>query len=321
MRGILNSGHTRAGAYVIRTIEIGGEHIAKRFSTWAPKAIASIGGMADTISDRSIILAMQRKTKDQKVERLRRRDSDEFAEVRRKALRWTQDNQQALAEADDRTKVPAELHDRAADNWRLLITIADRAGGEWSEKAREAARALSGEDAADSGSLGVQLLADIRAALRSGEDFLTTKALIGRLIEDPERPWADYRRGKPLSPKQLGALLGRFGIASETVHPAGERDAKGYVRTKLEDAWKRYLPPSGPPRGSETSKGPNRTDASTYGDFRNVQTGHCGRIENNDFAHSRSGLDVWTDKNPGGGGEDVANADPAAMEEEAEWTV
>jgi putative DNA primase/helicase len=66
MPGILNSGHTRASAFVIRVVEFAGEHVAKRFSTWAAKAIAGIGSLADTISDRSIILVMQRKTRDSK---------------------------------------------------------------------------------------------------------------------------------------------------------------------------------------------------------------------------------------------------------------
>ena len=42
LRGILNSGHTKAAAYVIRNVEINGEHKPRRFSTWAPKAIATI---------------------------------------------------------------------------------------------------------------------------------------------------------------------------------------------------------------------------------------------------------------------------------------
>ena len=32
---------------------------------------------------------------------------------------------------------------RTADNWRLLLAIADRAGGEWPEKARKAAGMLA----------------------------------------------------------------------------------------------------------------------------------------------------------------------------------
>jgi hypothetical protein len=98
LRGILNSGHTKAAAYVIRTVEISGEHVAKRFSTWAPKAIATIGDLADTLADRSITINMQRKRGDQHVERLRRRDNAEFAQLRRMALRWANDNTEAISE-------------------------------------------------------------------------------------------------------------------------------------------------------------------------------------------------------------------------------
>ena len=37
MRGILNSGQTRAAAHVIRNVETNGEHKPRRFSTWAPE--------------------------------------------------------------------------------------------------------------------------------------------------------------------------------------------------------------------------------------------------------------------------------------------
>ena len=63
MRGILNSGHTKAAAHVIRNVEVNGEHKPRRFSTWAPKAIATIRELADTLEDRSIIVTLQRKPK------------------------------------------------------------------------------------------------------------------------------------------------------------------------------------------------------------------------------------------------------------------
>src|SRR5262249_6306993 len=49
LRGILNSGHTKAAAHVIRNVESNGEHRPQRFSTWAPKAIATIRELADTL--------------------------------------------------------------------------------------------------------------------------------------------------------------------------------------------------------------------------------------------------------------------------------
>jgi putative DNA primase/helicase len=273
IRGILNSGHTKVSAYVIRNVEVGGEHRAKRFSTWAPKAIATIGGLADTVADRSITIPMQRKMLGQKVDRLRRRDNPNFAELRRKATRWSQDALAALAPADDQTELPTELHDRAADNWRPLLAIADLAGGHWPTLARAAARVLSGEDTTlDGAAAGVQLLADIKSAFREGEAALTTRTLIERLVADPERPWAEYRRGKPLTARQLGGLLRPFGIVSGTIHLAGQPDAKGYQRATFEDAWDRY-PYSSQAEGSETSKRPNPCGIGTSADFPSVRKG------------------------------------------------
>jgi putative DNA primase/helicase len=41
LRGILNSGHTRAGSFVIRSV--GDDHVPTRFSTWGCKVISGIG--------------------------------------------------------------------------------------------------------------------------------------------------------------------------------------------------------------------------------------------------------------------------------------
>jgi putative DNA primase/helicase len=67
IRGILNSGHTRATAFVIRTA--GDDHEPRRFSTWCPKAIALIGALPPTLADRSITLRLQRKALGERVER------------------------------------------------------------------------------------------------------------------------------------------------------------------------------------------------------------------------------------------------------------
>src|SRR5215831_3643670 len=98
LRGILNSGHTKAAANIIRNVEVNGQYKARRFSTWAPKAIATIRELADTLEDRSIIITLQRKPKTAAVERLRKRDSEEFATLRRKAARWAADNLDKLTD-------------------------------------------------------------------------------------------------------------------------------------------------------------------------------------------------------------------------------
>ena len=126
LRGILNSGHTKAAANVIRNVD----HKARRFSTWAPKAIATIGTLADTLEDRAVVVRLQRKPPGASVERLGRRDNADFAALRGQAARWAADNFGKLADPDP--KMP-DLNDRAADNWHPLLAIADLVGGTWPE--------------------------------------------------------------------------------------------------------------------------------------------------------------------------------------------
>jgi putative DNA primase/helicase len=54
LRGVLNSGHTKVAANIIRNVEVNGEHQPRRFSTWAPKAIATIRSLSDTLEDRAL---------------------------------------------------------------------------------------------------------------------------------------------------------------------------------------------------------------------------------------------------------------------------
>ena len=91
------------------------------------------------------------------------------------------------------------------------------------------------------GAVNVELLKDIRTAF--GEDAAIRSAdLVEKLIADPERPWAEWNRGRPLTQKQLGRLLKPFGICSETVHPPGLPHGRGYQRVRFEEAWEAYCP-------------------------------------------------------------------------------
>lgn len=59
LRGVINSGHSRDNAYVIRTV--GDDFTPKRFSTWGAKALSGIGHLSDTLMDRAIVLELRRK--------------------------------------------------------------------------------------------------------------------------------------------------------------------------------------------------------------------------------------------------------------------
>jgi putative DNA primase/helicase len=257
LRGILNSGHTKAAAHVIRTVD----HKPRRFSTWAPKALATIRTVADTLEDRAIVVQLQRKPPSATVVPLRRRDSEEFAALRNQAARWAIDNFDRLVDAEP--QLPNGLNDRASDNWRPLLAIADLAGGEWPREARQTACLLSGE--AQDGAIGVELLKDIQVAFGEHE-VIRSADLVAKLTTDPGRPWAEWKPGRPLTQKQLASLLVPFCITSGTVHPPGLPDGKGYRRADFEGAWRAYCPCLQQIDTSEPSKRPNADEAGTsYG--------------------------------------------------------
>jgi putative DNA primase/helicase len=303
MRGILNSGHTKAAAFVIRNVEINGEHKPRRFSTWAPKAIATIRKLADTLEDRAIVVRLQRKPKTADVARLRTRDCDEFAILRRKAACWAANNFELLAD-DPNPAIPPELNDRAADNWRPLFAIADLVGGGWSQRARNSACILSGEGH-ESTSVNVELLADIRLAF-GDDEAMRTVDLVDALTANPERPWSEWRRSKPLTPKQLGGLLAPFGIQSETVSIRELKDAKGYKRERFREAWAAYLPAQSVCQNSfsptsclvETSKRRTADGIGVSRDFLSVAERSSDVSKNSDKLNSHAGFDVSTFRQP-----------------------
>lgn len=238
LRRIFNASHTRDTASVIRTA--GEDHEPTIFSTWCPKCLALIGRLPDTLEDRSVQITMRRKAPGENAERLRIDRLSFLSDLRRKCARWALDHSEALATADP--PVPHELNDRAADNWRPLLSIADTVGGDWPEKARAAAKLLSGSGTEEE-SVRVKLLADLRSTFIQHGKRVFTDALLDHLHGLEERPWPEYgHKGKPISAPQLARLLKPFGIKPRQVkvHSVGK---KGYRREDCEDAFRRYLPP------------------------------------------------------------------------------
>jgi putative DNA primase/helicase len=138
--------------------------------------------------------------------------------------------------------VPVELNDRAADNWRPLLAIADLAGGPWPEKARQAALELSGDKAGEADTMRTQLLFDIREVFREKKtERLKTDMLVTALVAMSDRPWPTFDKGRWITPAGVARMLRPYGIAPETIR-FGEETAKGYRLAAFEDAFARYLP-------------------------------------------------------------------------------
>jgi putative DNA primase/helicase len=238
LRGIINSGHTRQSAYVIRTV--GDEHEAQQFSTFGPKAIASIGKLPETVMDRAIVLSLRRKLSIEPVERLRHAEPELFDQLTCKLARFAVDAGPAIGRVQP--ALPDELNDRAQDNWEPLLAIADYVDEDWPDVARRAALKLSGADQ-DAVSISTELLADIQRIFRFKKvNRLSTAELLQALVGDELRPWATYGHGKPMAARQLAKRLGEYGIKPQTIR-VGDGTAKGFMLDKFTEVFARYLPP------------------------------------------------------------------------------
>ncbi|MFO1353021.1 MAG: DUF3631 domain-containing protein [Gammaproteobacteria bacterium] len=248
LRGVINSGHTRAAAFVIRTVEVNGDFEPRRFSTWAPKVIAMIGTPPGTIIDRSIRIAQARKLPGESVERLPLDPPKTITALRRQCVRWAHDCHGKLSEnllTGALGKTVQKMHsERAIDNWRPLLAIAALAGDVWLQQAIDAAVELSGQSAGDDQSTGIVLLEDIRTIFDQAKvERLATEGLIERLCKIDDHPWPTYAKGKPINPRQLSNLLRPFSVIPKTLR-MGELRAKGYELEQFDDVFSRYLLPS-----------------------------------------------------------------------------
>ena len=93
--------------------------------------------------------------------------------------------------------MPAGVFNRAADNWRPLLAIADAAGGEWPVRARRAVQCTGASATGDDQSVRVLLLTDIRAIFVERElDRLSSAELVVALVAIEGRPWAEWKAGQ-----------------------------------------------------------------------------------------------------------------------------
>jgi putative DNA primase/helicase len=260
MRGVLNSGFTRATAYVVRCE--GDDLVPRPFATWGAKIIAAIGRLPDTLQDRAIIVSLRRKLPTEHVERLIPDDREGFSILARKAARWAADHGRALGGADP--AIPAGLHDRAADCWRPLIAIADAAGDRWPEAARRAAVQIAlGALEEEEASKGALLLTHIRELLGDAP-AIGSSDLVFRLCAREDWPWNEWRHGKPVTARGVAMLLALYQVKAHHT-----RNRNEYRRDDFADAWARYLPnPSPPASFTSVTDGENKRDISVLGGHR-----------------------------------------------------
>jgi hypothetical protein len=242
-RALLNAGYRRSGR-VVRCE--GPSHQLREFSVFSAKALAGIGDLPDTIADRSIRIALQRKLAGEEADRFRHREATPIAERLRVRLeQWVSDALPVLRRVQPTVDA---LDDRAADGWEPLLAIAQLAGLDWDNRSRTAALTLSGPRRETHHSPGLEVLAAIRRIFdRRDVQSLTSAELILELSRDEDGPYQSYWDAKHERPAtgvqhQLARLLRPYDIKPTDVrYPDGVR--KSYRRHDFSETWRRHLPP------------------------------------------------------------------------------
>jgi Protein of unknown function (DUF3631) len=245
LRSVFNSGHRRGGC--MRRF-VGGR--SRKYPTFAPLAIAAIGTLPLPLLHRGVVINMQRSAIP-----LKRFDRNDAALLwlRRAISAWARD-----ARPDEDPDVPPTFRNRVADNWRVLLSIADSFGQ--GEAARAAAFALSADRLDEDP--GVRLLTDIRTIFRARDiDRITSAVLLEALIGLDDGQWGEWRglnedrQPRKLTQHQLAQLLRPFRIHPKTIWPVrrrlGDKSSRGYLRFQFETAWASYCPQADTPTQSK----------------------------------------------------------------------
>jgi putative DNA primase/helicase len=338
LRGQLNSSFDRDGATVGKCVPLpGGGYDEREFSTWAATWIAGIKKIPETVEDRSVVLRLIRKLPGEKVARFRGKEGGELEILKRKIARFVVDNEQRLRDVEpDMPEALSAAGDRAPDAWEPLVVIGDVAGGAWRERARNAALALAGVDAAPlDGDVDGALLSDLNHILNACDAFGPTaeqlknnkqiavealeafshgedggkrrsrrivglggEQLTNALATFVESKWPTWDKGKPMRPHQLARLLGAYGVRSQSLRD-GEMVFRRYPRDRLEDAIERYITCTPLISGDFARYGVTRPEkAGEIELYENVTGDARNASENAGNANEPGGYDVVTPKKP-----------------------
>ena len=244
MRGILNAGNARDTAFVLR--------LGKRFETvpadaarpgkgaqgvvcyncWCPKAIALIGNVPETISDRAIVVRLNRKLTTESSASLKDFQPEP---LRRKCLRFALDMASRTVPTQQ-LDLPG-LNDRAAQVYGALSFIASQAGTEREAEFKDIATAFAGEVASDSE--GVETLMDVLTVfVESGQDKFFTADLAEAISSGAYSVGPRFLE-MPITPAKLCGIVHQYGVRAHSVR-VGIRVSTGFASTDFRQALQRY---------------------------------------------------------------------------------
>jgi hypothetical protein len=250
MRSIYNEGHRRDGS-VLRGSASGQP---RSYQIFAPMACGGIDidmSFARSMLGRSIVFLLLPATPAESaaLQKLGDPNIRRQLELFHLALsEWAQRVERREIRLNTNPKMPRELRNRVADNWRPLLGVADAASPELGALARKVAVAISGGQRPISP--GVIMIFDCRTAFDSHRvDRIFSRDIVEDFVANPNDIYrGDYERwrGKNgdrpprrLTPGALAEALKRYGIFPRSVRLPGKREtAKGYHRGDFGKLWK-----------------------------------------------------------------------------------
>ena len=253
LRGIINTGYKKDGK-VIRS-EINNKNFRPQvFICFAPCAIACIGKTPQTIADRSIIICMERKTKNEKRERIISRKIRPITGLlKSKCLRYMQDNREQISAIYP--ELPEWLDSRAQDITEPLFAIASNISPEYLTQFTSSIKTLmKNRSNIDELSLKTMLLSDIRSIFAAKDcEYIDSTVLVEELKNLEESPWYEYNYGRGLNVHSLAKLLKVFDI-KPAQHRIGYNRVRQYALVDFVPKFERYLPPTSPTPQQKTEE-------------------------------------------------------------------
>ena len=251
-RAFANTGYRATGFYGIT--EGDSKKTPTKFRTFAPMALAGKGEvLPESVMTRAVIIRLQRRMGNEFIEDfLTDLVAFEAEELREELLGWSDYCAQDIAVLNPELPV----RDRDREVWLPLFMVAHLADSEWIKRAELALSNI--EEAKSDNTLPRerQLLSDIWKIFQAQEkDKIKSSVIILELIGMLDSEWGTYNYGKPINERALAKKLRTYEIKPSQIRFENGVGAKGYYRSEVESAVKRYLDPS-MPAISETTETP-----------------------------------------------------------------
>jgi hypothetical protein len=222
-----------SGIKVPRAEKIDGIWTTVYYDPFCPKACTLIGtNLPQALLSRCLLIELWPLKPGEEVVEVDPHDEALKAELEtlnRKLLRWSLDHGDALKSA--KPLFPAGFINRQRANAKLLLAIAELAGGDCPDKARAALDKLLRERR-EPGWLDL-LLRDLwDVFVEKARMNITSKQLLARLTADPTSVWHEYNRERRVTERQVAALIRKLHIRPRLV---GKKRVRGYHRQDFLD--------------------------------------------------------------------------------------